>query len=64
MRADVLSIKHALEKCLEDCLWQDGMECVSSDPEDTEIITINNKERIQELDIAIKAIDAIEKELS
>ena len=55
MNADLLTILHALEKCLEDCLWQDGMECVSSDPEDTEIVTIDSKERIQELDLAIKA---------
>lgn len=64
MRADILAIKHALEKCLEDACWQDGMECVSSDPEDTKIVLINNTERIQELDIAIKAIQAIEEELS
>ena len=63
MRADILSIKHALEKCLEDCLFNDGMEIVGDDPNIPEIVRIDNKERIQELDIAIKAIQAIEKEL-
>jgi hypothetical protein len=62
MRADILTIQHALEKCLEDCLWQHGMECVDVDG-DGEHVFINNKERIEELGLAIKALDGIEKEL-
>lgn len=63
MRADILTIRHALDKCLEDCLWQDGMECVDTDGEFGERVFINNTERIEELGLAIKALDGIEKEL-
>jgi len=63
MNVDLLTINHALEKCLEDCLWQDGMECVSEDTWPDEIITIDNKERIQEINLAIKALERIKKEL-
>lgn len=58
MDIDLLTISHALEKCLEDCLWQDGMECVDTEG-DGEKVFINNKERIQELDLAIKALERI-----
>lgn len=56
MNADLLTILHALEKCLEDCLFNDGMEIVGDDPNIPEIVRIDNKERIQELDLAIKAL--------
>jgi len=59
MDADLLTISHALDKCLEDCLWQHGMEIVSDDPIETGVVTIDNKERIQELEWAIQAIKRI-----
>jgi hypothetical protein len=54
--ADWLTIKHALEKCLEDNLWQDQMEIVDYEG-DGEIVKLDNKQRIQELNLAIAALD-------
>ena len=59
MNVDHLTIQHALSKALEDALWQHGMECVSNDPTITEVVIIDNTERIQELELALEALDRL-----
>jgi hypothetical protein len=55
--ADYLTIKHALEKCLEDNLWQHDMEIVDREDTSGEVVTIDNKERIKEIDLALEALE-------
>ena len=57
---DYLAIKHALEKCLEDCNWQHDMEIVDID-NDGETVKIDNIERIQEINLALAALERWQK---